>query len=121
MAPATISRLADVPDKLFDVFACVRGGLHPEEPRIATAQTHQLFVRALLGEASVLEEDDPVGSPPDRLTPASNHLPRAVSYPAGSVEISSSDPACLLALTTASRLPISGTLPSPMFSLAVAW
>src|SRR6266581_5314572 len=68
MAPATISRLADVPDKLFDVFACVRGGLHPEEPRIATAQTHQLFVRALLGEASVLEEDDPVGSPDGRET-----------------------------------------------------
>src|SRR5437868_1887224 len=62
-APATRFRLADVPDKLFDVFARVGGGLHAEEPRIATTQTHQLFVCSFLGQASVFEEDDPVRSP----------------------------------------------------------
>src|SRR5207245_3804082 len=62
-APVSRLRLADVPDKLFDVFARVGRGLHAEEPRIATAQTHQFFVRALLDAAPVLEEDDPIRAP----------------------------------------------------------
>src|SRR2546423_11005355 len=65
-APLTTLFLADVPDKLFDVFARVRGGLHAEEPRIAATQTHQLFVRAFLDQPPVLEEDDPVSAPDGR-------------------------------------------------------
>src|SRR2546421_12953784 len=85
-APATMSRLADVPDKLFDVFARISGGLHAEEPRIATAQTHQLFVRALLDQASVLEEDDPVGAPDSRETVRDVHRGPAVGQRAQPLE-----------------------------------
>src|SRR2546430_13956170 len=64
-APVSRLRLADVPDKLFDVFARVGRGLHAEEPRIAATQTHQFFVCAFLDQTTVLEEDDPV-RPPNR-------------------------------------------------------
>src|SRR5713101_7180221 len=44
------------------ILARVGRGLHPEEAGITAVELHQLRVRALLDEAAVLEEDDPVGA-----------------------------------------------------------
>src|SRR6266851_247060 len=44
------------------ILARVGRGLHPEEAGITAIELHELRVRALLDEAAVLEEHDPVGA-----------------------------------------------------------
>src|SRR6267378_7798797 len=39
----------------------IRGGLHGEELRIATADRHELLVRAALDDAALVQDIDPVG------------------------------------------------------------
>src|SRR6266699_3544564 len=61
-----------------DVFARVRRSLHPEQSRVAAIELHQLGVRALLDQASVLEENDAVG-PPHRREPVRDVHSRAAA------------------------------------------